>query len=112
MPVYIISYVHYSALQCATLSSVNTNVTSPSLDSSLKLESNIFNSTMERESGVCLHNLEDVCNITIELGVTCIYIGTLHHAWPHCIVIFAFLLVLAKATCKNDTHAWCFDPIY
>ncbi len=84
MPVYIISYVHYSAFQSATLSSVNTNVTSPSLDSSLKLESNIFNSTMERELGVCLHNLKDVCNIIIELGVTCIYIQVpLHHAWPH-----------------------------
>ncbi|XP_064400246.1 adhesion G-protein coupled receptor G6-like [Halichondria panicea] len=44
---------HFKSTKSAALSSVNTNVTSPPLDSSLKLESNniIFNSTMERESG-------------------------------------------------------------
>ncbi len=48
-------YVHYFAFQSTTLSNVCNNITSSSLDNSLKLESSAFNSTMEtsrNKSGV------------------------------------------------------------
>ncbi|XP_064399841.1 uncharacterized protein LOC135346210 isoform X4 [Halichondria panicea] len=47
-----------TSTKSTTLSNVSTNVTSPSLDSSLKLESSVFNSTVERESGLSSHSEE------------------------------------------------------